>query len=199
MGGAVPGAFPHLRSAASPGCDRQPHRGLSAMDGTSRMSRLVDTPAGPALQWRFKRNCSLTPRQSMASGLAILVFHAAVGGAFWALGYPAVACFAALESAVVAGCLLCYARHACDQEVLTLHGDQLAIEVHCGGRVQRTVLHAGWIRVEPPARPQALLSLAERGTEVRVGRHVQPRLREVMARELRQALHQQAARGFRPC
>jgi uncharacterized membrane protein len=155
---------------------------------SGEMCRRLETPEGVALQWQLKRNCSLTPRQFMGACFIIVAFNAVIGLAFCALGYPVIACFAALEAAVLLVCLLSHARHACDRETVTFHKDRVAVEVHRGGAVQRTLLHAGWVRIEAPSTPHGLVSLTERGIRVELGRHVQPRSRDVMAAELRRAL-----------
>lgn len=153
-----------------------------------QLAQRVQTPEGAALQWQLRRNCCLTPRQLMAAGLVTVAFNGVVGVVFWVLGYPVIGAFAALESGVVVACLVAYARHACDRETITLQQGRLAVESHCGLRVQRTELHAGWVRVEPACRPGDLVGLRERGISVQVGRHVPPWLREQVARELRRAL-----------
>lgn len=152
-----------------------------------------DTPEGAAWQWQSKRHCCLTPMQCLISCMAAMAFNALVGAVFWVWGYPAVGCFVALETCFVLACLFSYARHAGDRETIMFRQGYLDIEVRSGGRVQRTVLHAGWVRIENGLHPHALVSLTERGTTVQVGRHMPPPLRTAMTRELSQALRHTGA------
>lgn len=152
------------------------------------LARPIETPTGPALQWRLARNCALTPRQFVAVYLLILTPSMVVACAFWLLGYPMVAPFALLEALVLTGAFHCHARHARDGEILTLHDGCLAVEEHCGGKVSKTVFQAAWVSVKVPPGQRDLLALSQCGTHVDIGRHLPPTLRRRVAQELRQTL-----------
>lgn len=155
------------------------------------LARELRTGAGPALCWDLKRNCRLSPRQMAAGYAALCAFHFLLALAFWQRGATLVAPFALLEVLAVGAALLCHARHAGDRDRITLWraDGRLVVEQFDGPRLQRTELEASWVRVQPPAAPQDLVALAERGAvRVRVGRHVTPVLRRRLAQELRQAL-----------
>jgi uncharacterized membrane protein len=140
-------------------------------------------------RWEFRRNCCLTPRQLGRSALATGFVCAALGGCFWWLGYPWVAFFAALEVGGLGTALLVYARHACDREVLTLHGDRLRVEREYGGRRERIDLQARWVRVDTSAAAGGRMSLCDRGRAVPVGRHLPASMQHRLAREIRVALN----------
>jgi uncharacterized membrane protein len=156
------------------------HEPLAAADAASR-------------QWSLRRNCALTPRQVLGGlGVAALL-PLAVGLAGWALGYPVVAAFAALEVAALAVALVCHARHARDGEWLRLEPECLRIEQRCGPCVAVTTLPADWLQVACAPGPQALVRLSAGGRSVQIGAHVPALLRPRLAAELRSAL--QAARA----
>ncbi len=151
------------------------------------------SPAVALPHWEWRRNCALTPRQTLL-GLAVLGAPClGVGVMFWVMGYPWVAFFSALELAAVAMALRCYARHACDRETLTLHPGRLVVEQHDGDRARRTEFDSAWVRVQAPARAADLLLLTQCGRRLAVGRHLRPCLRARAVRELRGALAGAAA------
>lgn len=146
-------------------------------------------PGAPrALQWRLKRNCSISPRQLGVVYLSLCVVSLAVGGFFLLHGAPLVLAFAGLELLAVGLALLVFARHVGDREVLTLAGRSLQVEQRWGHRVQQADFAAEWATVEPSAGQGSLVKISGRGQTVRVGRHLRPELRAAFARELRQAL-----------
>jgi uncharacterized membrane protein len=89
--------------------------------------------------------------------------------------------------------LLVYARHAADHETITLKNSTLAVEHHCGNRVERSEFRADWLRVEPAQGQGSLLELSGAGRKTVVGRYLRPEWRQMLARELRQALRVQTA------
>jgi uncharacterized membrane protein len=139
-------------------------------------------------RWDLKRNCCLTPRQLLAAWAALMATSGAVGGAFWAIGYPMVALFAALEWSALVVALLVYARHAGDGETLLLQSDWLSIEMRCGTQVSALAVDARAVRVEPPTPQEPLVALVVRGAPTHIGRHVPAQRRGALARELRAAL-----------
>lgn len=143
-----------------------------------------------ALQWRLKRNCSVTPRQFGAVYLSLSVASLLIGGFFYYQGAPLVLAFAALELALVGAALLVFVRHAGDHETLTLAGRSLQVQQRCASREESTEFTADWLTVEPAAGQGSLVELSGRGQIIRVGRYLRPELRAAFARELRLALRQ---------
>lgn len=152
-------------------------------------------PATAALSsqsWDLRRNCALRPGQLLAAVGAVGGLHLAMAGVAWAAGLAWVAVFAVLESAGIAGALVCYMRHACDRETLTLDaGRWLRVERHCAQAVEVVTLDATWVRVGcdgAASGGHGLLRLSAGGVHVCVGRHVRPHQRLRVAHELHQAL-----------
>ncbi len=150
---------------------------IDGMGGTSR-----------ALQWLFKRNCSIAPTDLAAVYGALCFVSFGVAVFFFLQGATFVLGFASLELLAVGAALLIYARHAGDRETLTLVEGALQVEQCIGSRVERIEFHAEWLRVEPAAGQGSLVELSGHGRCIRIGRFLRPELRASFARELRQAL-----------
>jgi uncharacterized membrane protein len=161
--------------------------------GPWRFAHVVQhVDAGPTLQWLLKRNCSLTPVQLFGSYALLCLVSLAIALGFAWQGAVAILAFAGLELVLVGVALLVYARHAADQERITLAGDALTVE-HChGSQIERMQFRAGWVRVEPQAGEGSLVELSGDGRQSCVGRYLRPELREPLARELRAALRVQS-------
>lgn len=144
--------------------------------------------APPALQWLFKRNCSITPGQLGAVYLSLCAVSLLIGTFFLVQGAPVVLAFAGLELLLVGVALMLFARHAGDGETLTLVGRSLQVEQCIGSRVERTQFAADRLHVEPAGGQGSLVQLSGRGQRVLVGRFLRPELRGAFARELRHAL-----------
>ena len=159
-------------------------------------------PGSPqALQWRLLRNCSITPRQVGLMYASLCAVSLLIGVFFFAYGATLVLAFTGFELFAVGLALLAFARHAADQETLTLIGRSLQVEQSFGSRVARTDFSADWLTVEPAAGQGSLVELSGRGQRVQVGRFLRPELRGAFARELRQALrrrHQPSAPATEP-
>ncbi len=80
--------------------------------------------SGPSVQWRLKRNCSVTPVQLGWMYLSLCTVSLGIGVFFWMQGATLVLAFAGLEVAVVGLAFLAYARHAADGEMISLQGQQ---------------------------------------------------------------------------
>ncbi len=143
-----------------------------------------------ALQWLFKRNCSITPAQMGAVYLSLCSISLLVAAVFFMQGARFVLAFAGVELLALGLALLVYARHAGDRETLTLIEGCLQVEQCIGTRVERAEFAAAWLRVEPAGGQGSLIELSGRGQCMRVGRFLRPELRAPLARELRQALRQ---------
>ena len=157
---------------------------------------VVDGAAGAqrALQWLFKRNCSITPAQLAGVYAALCLVSFSVAGAFYFHGATFVLGFAGVELLALGAALLLYARHAGDRETLTLVAGSLRVEQCIGARVERLEFHAEWLRVEPAGGQGSLVELSGRGQRVRIGRFLRPELRSLLARELRAALRHALSR-----
>lgn len=143
-----------------------------------------------ALQWRLKRNCSITLRQFGSAYLSLCLASLLIGGFFYYQGAPLVLAFTALELTLVGAALLVFARHAADHETLTLAGRSLRVQQRYASRVESTEFTTDWLSVEPAAGQGSLVELSGRGQTIRVGRFLRPELRAAFARELRLALRQ---------
>lgn len=146
---------------------------------------------GDSLQWSFKRNCSLTPRQLAATYALLSGVSLAVAAFFWSLGVRLILAFTALELAAVAIAFLVYGRHAANRERIALDRHHLVVEQERAGQVSREVFNRQWARVADRPSRTALIEICEGPRCVRCGHHVRPDLREQVAREIRMAL-----RGF---
>lgn len=162
-----------------------------------RFGRLVDLPGrdGPrlALQWVLKRNCSITPRQTVAAYLALCAVSLSIALGFLAHGAPFVLVFAGVELLLVGVALYVYARHAADRETITLADHEVEVEQCFGRQVQRAAFRAEWLCVEPAKAQGSLVELAGQGQRVRVGRFLRPELRAAFAQEVRRALRRAQA------
>ena len=140
------------------------------------------------LRWVMRRNCSLAPRQVLGAYFALCVVSLVIASVFAWFGAVPVLYFAGLELVMLGVAFLAYARHAADHETITLKNSLVAVEHHCGNRVERAEFRADWLRVEPAQGQGSLLELSGAGRKAVVGRYLRPEWRQMLARELRQAL-----------
>lgn len=152
-----------------------------------RFARALDGGA-VGLQWVLKRNCSLTPSQLFGAYLGLCVISLVIALAFTWSGASPVLAFAVIELLLVGVALLVYARHAADQERITLAGGALSVEHQRGLQTERTEFRAAWVRVEPRHGEGSLVQLSGDGRHSLVGRYLRPDMRTPLARELRAAL-----------
>ena len=138
--------------------------------------------------WLLKRRCSITPAQLGWFYLSLCLVSLGVGSFFWLQGALLVMPFAMLELLAVGTAFLVYSRHAGDAEKIMLRGGQLVIELETAGRTQRAEFNRDWVRIEPKDGDGSLIEVSGQGRSVRVGRHVRPELRPLLAREIRLAL-----------
>lgn len=141
-----------------------------------------------SVEWVFKRNSSLAPRQVMWFYASLCVLSLGLASVFWLRGATMVMPFAWVEMLLVGIALLVYARHAADSERIDLHEDQLTVENISGSRVERVAFNPGWVRVEPRHGDHSLIDLSGQGRRISIGRFVRPELRVQLADELRWAL-----------
>jgi uncharacterized membrane protein len=145
------------------------------------------------VEWRLKRNCSITPKQLFAVYLSLCAVSLVIAGGFAWAGASPVLVFAGVELLLVGIALLVWARHAADQERITLAGSALTVEHQHGTQVERREFRASWVRVEPLSSDRSLIEVAGDGHTACVGRYVRPELRPSLARELRAALREHDA------
>ncbi len=182
---------PHSVSSPPAGPEGLPRSLGMGMPWTA--APLADGVGG--VRWVMRRNCSLAPRQLFAAYCAICLVSLSIAVVFAWFGAVPVLYFAGLELALLGLALLVYARHAADHETITLKNSTLAVEHHCGSRVERAEFRADWLRVEPAQGQGSLLELSGAGRRTFVGRYLRPEWRQMLARELRQALR---LHGTRP-
>ena len=144
--------------------------------------------SGPSVNWRLRRNCSVSPAQLLVAYLMLSGVSLTIGVFFWLQGAPVVIGFTGLELLVVGWAFVVYARHATDGEWISLQGASLVVERETAGRRERAEFERQWVRVEPKAGEHSLIELSGRGRKMEVGRFVRPELRQVLAGEIRQAL-----------
>lgn len=149
--------------------------------------RMAQT-CGDTLEWRFKRNCSVTPRQLAAMYALLCVMSLSVAGFFWSMGVRMVMPFTAIELTAVAIAFVVYARHATDCERILLGPHQLVIEQERAGRVSQVVFNRAWVRVQDRQSPSELIELSEGKQRLQCGHHIRLDLREQVAQEIRMAL-----------
>lgn len=140
-------------------------------------------------EWLLKRNCSLSPRQSVAAltGLCLGLFILPVP-LLLVLGAWPVFAFAILEAVALAAASLHYARHACDHEHIVLADGALLVERIEAEKVEKIRLEPRWTRVVPPRRYGDLVGLESGRDAVLVGRFITAEKRRLFAEELRHEL-----------
>lgn len=150
-----------------------------------------------SVQWVFKRNSSLAPRQVIWFYASLCALSLGLAVVFWLQGATMVMPFAWLEMLLVGAALLVYARHAADSERIDLLEDGLTVENVSGSRVERVAFNPGWVRVEPRHGDRSLIELSGQGGRIAVGRFLRPELRVQLADELRWALRRWQQRAGR--
>jgi len=139
--------------------------------------------------WLLQRRSALTVVQlgwCYLSLCAVVLTGMFLAG--WQQSSPQLTKCVWLALLVVGVALVRYARHASDAEKILLQGGQLVIELESAGRTERAEFHRDWVRVEPRHGDGSLIEVSGQGYSVRVGRHMRPELRPMLAREIRRAL-----------
>lgn len=138
--------------------------------------------------WVLGRNCAMTPRQ-LCTAFVILGAASLVVSLAWTLfGAWFVLPFMLLEWLVLALAFFVYARHATDQERITLAADMVCIEVCKGDRIDRREISRQWLRLGVDDRQRGLVRLASHRDEVHVGQFVSQGVRKKFVEEFRAAL-----------
>lgn len=112
-----------------------------------------------------------------AVSLAVAILFTAQG-AWYVLG------FALVELAVLGLAFLHYGRHATDCEHIKFVDGYLYVELVQADKMRQFRLDSRYTRVEPPRVRSELISLADRFTQVRVGRFLPDVKRREFAQEL---------------
>lgn len=159
------------------------------MTGERRADVKRDLPDGlERREWLLKRNCSLTPRQTLATWSVLMGLSAAIGGFFAWHGAWLVLLFSALEMSAVTAAFLIYCRHAADHEHIVLEHGSLLVEHAVGGTVNATRLDLCWTRMQAPGPNPGLIKLEARGVKVEIGAYLPDARRREFARELHEQL-----------
>ena len=122
--------------------------------------------------WLLRRNCSLSPRQSLfATGLlaALPIFIAVL---FAIAGLWTVLPCALIEMSVVGSCFLLYARHAPDYERIELTDEILKVVQCSGSRVRQFEVNPLWVSVRLGDGHNPPIHMRYAGEEMTLGRHV---------------------------
>lgn len=139
-------------------------------------------------EWLWRRNCSLTPRQTAVAWAVLCVLSLAVATLFLLHGVWQVLCFTGVELAAVTLAFLCYARHASDYEhVVLTSGCLLVVRVSAGKTVQ-TTFQPCRTQITLPERGGDLVTLESQGAALQVGRYALAPQRLAFASELRMEL-----------
>ena len=175
-----------------------PHsNGAGASAAAWRFARALDGGTS-GLQWVLKRNCSLTPTQLFGTYLVLCAVSLVIALGFTWHGASPVLAFAGIELLLVGAALVVYARHAADQERITLADGALCVELQRGPQTERTQFRAAWVRVEPRHGEGSLVELSGDGRQSFVGRYLRADLRTPLAQELRTALRASCAAAPAP-
>ena len=140
-------------------------------------------------QWLFKRNCSLSPVQTLHCVLGLGVLSLAVAGFFWSMGAVWILPFTVAELLAVTVAFVWYSRHATDHERLCLLPGQLVLCWESGGRQQQAVFDRASVRVKAPSHPGELILVSGSQQCIGFGRFVRTDLRHSLAQEIRRTLH----------
>lgn len=140
-----------------------------------------------AVRWRMKAPCSMRPSHLLMAYAGLCGLSLGVALFFWWQGVRLVMPFAWIEVLAVGAAIGVHARHAADAERIELRDGRLTVEVDSGARLERVEFDAAWVRVEG-GTGGALIVLTSAGRGVRVGRHLRPEWRPLLADELRGVL-----------
>jgi uncharacterized membrane protein len=140
----------------------------------------------PICEWRIRRNCSLTPRQSLGATVLLIVLMLAIGVAsatffgVW-LAMP----FAMLYTVAIGVAFIAYTRHATDGETLRLAPPFVVVEIDDGGRHTVHRMNAARLTVFTDQYEGTAVYLCDGWQRVRVGRQLPIDARPEFVRQLR--------------
>ena len=143
---------------------------------------------GAAVLWLLKRHNFLTPIRLAWFCLSLCLLASSLAGFFWFQGSMLLMTVALMGLLAISSAFVRHSRHAGDAEKIVLQGGRLVIELETAGRTERAEFKCEWVRVEPRHGDGSLIEVSGQGRSVRVGRHMRPELRPLLAREIRIAL-----------
>jgi uncharacterized membrane protein len=137
-------------------------------------------------EWMMRKNCSLTPAQTVHAYLGACVLVLSIGIAFTATGQWVVLVFSTAELLALGVMVLAYCRHARDFERISVDHGVLHIEVRSGSATWERDLMASVVRFEPhvPCKPVVICYGNER---IMLGRHLPWPARHAFFAQLRQS------------
>jgi uncharacterized membrane protein len=139
----------------------------------------------PSREWRIKRNCSLTPLQSLAATVFLMALIVAIGvAAAFAFGVWLALPFSMLCTVAVGIAFIAYSRHATDGEVLTFAPPFVIVEVHDRGRRTMHRMNAARLAVSLGDSDGAVY-LCDGWQRIPVGRQLPAAARAEFVRQLR--------------
>ncbi len=157
---------------------------------------VTEFPDGPegvdGACWELRPTRSMTWSQAKQFILAVTAISLAIGGFFYAYGYPFVIPFSGLEAAAVAVAFYVVLRDGERREVFRFDGDSLIVETGTRQVEQRMVFNRYWVKVELTGsayryHPTRLV-LSTHGRRLEVGRFLTDGEREAFSRILVNAL-----------
>lgn len=133
--------------------------------------------------WTLERRASHQgARTSLALGSAL------VSVAGWWAGVHNMVQLVAVELIALCLMLRMVARHASDQDLISMNPSLVRVERRRAGRVRRVDFNPRWLRVEPELHDGSLVRMAGQGRSVLVGGFLPRAARPQLAEELRWAL-----------
>ena len=140
---------------------------------------------GAVVFWRLKRHSLISPAQLGWFYLSLCLACLGMAALLSSQNAAVAMSFAMLA---IGAAFVVYSRHSEDAERIFLQGGQLVVELETAGRTERAAFNREWVRIEPKNEDGSLIEVSGQGRSVRVGRHVRPELRPLLAREIRFAL-----------
>lgn len=122
-------------------------------------------------EWMMRKNCSLTPAQTVYAYLGACALVLSIGLAFTAIGHWLVLAFSTVELLAMGALVLGYCRHARDFERISVDHDVLHIEVRSGAATWERDLMASVVRFEPHV-PCKLVVIRYGNETMSLGRHL---------------------------
>jgi len=142
----------------------------------------------PSREWRIKRNCSLTPLQSLAATVFLMALIVAIGvAAAFAFGVWLALPFSMLCTVAVGIAFIAYSRHATDGEVLTFAPPFVIVEVHDRGRRTMHRMNAARLAVSL-GDSDGVVYLCDGWQRIPVGRQLPAAARAEFVRQLRRLI-----------
>jgi uncharacterized membrane protein len=137
----------------------------------------------------FKRNCSISPRDSCWLLAFAMCVSLGIAAGFACFGAWLILPFAGLEMLALAAAFYLNGRHAADYERIAFAEGRLLVEARDAERLEQHEFNAAWVRVaERRLGREVRLLLRSHGREFEVGRHLDAERRLSLAARLRHSL-----------